>query len=367
MSPRAVLVVALWLFSLYAVVRYARTLVYVEPCPKQAAGPVTTTSTDLAPSIGRVFPGFSVVRVRDARGAEYKLIDDPTDLVVSSVFRKGALWESWMHPALDAQCAALGCASAVVIDVGANVGSHTLYVARHGLAREVWAIEPQRRLYEQLVSNLLLNNVSSVWPLNMALSSAPAQLHMHHPRDAHNPSGRSIVTAANGRPIVRGEQDAAAAASTAASDTASTAAESSGTREEVVAQTLDSLWELRGRPRVALLKVDVEGFERHVFEGARQLLASECPVVFFEVGHEHGALHAQGGGAESVAAWLQRTFGYCVRPQVKGPSLAERNGAGPGHVRDMVAERCTAAGAPSSAAAKGLLPCSRPQPAMTSR
>ncbi len=75
---------------------------------------------------------------------------------------------------------------------------------------------------------------------------------------------------------------------------------------EVQVSTLDA--ELRD-VRPDLVKVDVEGAELHVFEGARELLARARPVVVFE----HVAAAARLYGSRSQALWeLLDELGYRV-------------------------------------------------------
>src|SRR5687768_4181202 len=54
----------------------------------------------------------------------------------------------------------------VVVDVGANIGTHT--VALSGLAREVWALEPQKVVFDCLCANVAVNGLRNVHCLNVA-------------------------------------------------------------------------------------------------------------------------------------------------------------------------------------------------------
>jgi FkbM family methyltransferase len=50
-----------------------------------------------------------------------------------------------------------------VMDVGANIGTHMLYLAQAvGPTGRVFAIEPQRQLYQMLIGNLALNEIGNV-------------------------------------------------------------------------------------------------------------------------------------------------------------------------------------------------------------
>lgn len=55
---------------------------------------------------------------------------------------------------------------AVVLDVGANVGNHALWLATHGAASKVVVVEPNPLALEPLVANVLSNKLDSVIDLN---------------------------------------------------------------------------------------------------------------------------------------------------------------------------------------------------------
>jgi hypothetical protein len=60
--------------------------------------------------------------------------------------------------------------------------------------------------------------------------------------------------------------------------------------------TLDDVWRSCGSPRVALLKLDVEGAEARALAGAEELLASCSPSLLLEVGDQ--------GDLASLAEWF---------------------------------------------------------------
>lgn len=61
----------------------------------------------------------------------------------------------------------------VVIEVGANIGAHTVTIARAvGAAGRVVAIEPQPAVFQALCANLALNCVLNVDPLNIGCADS---------------------------------------------------------------------------------------------------------------------------------------------------------------------------------------------------
>ena len=65
-------------------------------------------------------------------------------------------------------------AGMVAIDVDANIGCHTVTMARRvGPQGAVIAFEPQRSVYQNLRANIALNALANVHAINMAAAPAP--------------------------------------------------------------------------------------------------------------------------------------------------------------------------------------------------
>jgi FkbM family methyltransferase len=75
----------------------------------------------------------------------------------------------------------------------------------------------------------------------------------------------------------------------------------------ITAYRLDSLWRAFGEPRIALLKIDVQGAEMRVLCGAADMVANSRPVMLLEI--DHAALTRFGSSSASVLDWLER-YGY---------------------------------------------------------
>lgn len=164
----------------------------------------------------------------------------------------------------------------VVIDVGANVGVYTFLAARCvGTTGRVYAIEPTPNCVACLKSTVVDNQLEScVTPIEVAVGSQLGQVFLVF-------NGASVFNQ-----IVT---DRALAG---------------GRRVKTVAQlTLDHLWESEHFPEVDLLKIDVEGAELKVLQGAQQLLQKLEPIVIFE--NRQGAKIS---GAEPVK--FLATLGY---------------------------------------------------------
>lgn len=132
----------------------------------------------------------------------------------------------------------------VFVDVGANVGYYVALAARRvGPAGRVAAFEPSPYAFERLQALILDNDLSWVRALPLALGAAAGHADLPAPLDGnHTPS---LLDPADGRAVVR-----------------------------VPVARLDAqadAWD--GRP-IDLLKLDVEGYEPRVLDGAEGLLAA---------------------------------------------------------------------------------------------
>jgi FkbM family methyltransferase len=136
-----------------------------------------------------------------------------------------------------------------VVEVGANIGPHTVF-----LAQAVWpggwvmAFEPQRIVFQTLCANLALNHIINVDARQIAVGDAPGTIlvPLLNFAQENNFGGLWLGTHTVGEPV------------------------------PVI--TLDSL----NLARCDFLKIDVEGMEKQVLDGAAATLARCQPVLYVE-------------------------------------------------------------------------------------
>ncbi|AYQ30271.1 MULTISPECIES: FkbM family methyltransferase [unclassified Polaromonas] len=151
----------------------------------------------------------------------------------------------------------------VLLDVGANIGVHTLEFARHSARTggQVHAFEAQRILHGMLCGNVALNNHLNVRCHHAAVGAETGELEMPAIDYGRPTSFGSIELGTRSQREPIGQE-----------------LQWSGTGEKVALITLDSL----ALPRVDLIKIDVEGMEQAVLQGARQTLLRCHPVLSIE-------------------------------------------------------------------------------------
>lgn len=130
------------------------------------------------------------------------------------------------------------------VDVGANIGAYTL-IASEVPGVHVLSFEPNPTAFAKLGTNVMLNGRANVELLNMAAGSAPGELHMtDNGADVLN----HVVTGGGAGTIA------------------------------VLVDTLDAVCRRQGAwPK--LIKMDVEGHEPQVLEGALECLAQVLAVI----------------------------------------------------------------------------------------
>jgi FkbM family methyltransferase len=135
-------------------------------------------------------------------------------------------------------------ANAVAIDIGANIGNHSLFFARR--FRTVLSFEPNPRTFRVLSLNAEL--AANVELFGFGLSNA-------------NCSARMKINRANiGASYVTEDRSQAF--------------------QEIALRTLDSV--VDANLDVKLIKIDVEGHEYQALCGAKNLIQSQKPLVLFE-------------------------------------------------------------------------------------
>ncbi len=209
---------------------------------------------------------------------------DERDWLQSAIFTSGAY-----EPEVWAALAQYATADEVVWDVGANVGSFVLKAARDGRVRSVYAFEPDPLNLKALTANLALNgNPAIIYPL--ALSDARERRVL-----IHGPASNL------------GMSTLSPTASTGMTDHMADLRSELPTFD-VNCRTADELIAEGSTGAPTLMKVDVEGWEYHVFNGAQQLLRSNrLKAIAFE-----GGCDAVGRLADDRLEDSLTRFGYCI-------------------------------------------------------
>ena len=149
-------------------------------------------------------------------------------------------------------------AEGVFLDVGANQGELTLIAARHARRGRVVAFEPVPRWFAALEENVRRNGLDHVVAVNRALSDEETEVEMFTSGDAGAQGANEGLSSFHRREL----RDVSVG--------------------RVRALPLDLYVEREGLSRVDLIKIDVEGAERAVLQGARRTLERFHPSLILE-------------------------------------------------------------------------------------
>lgn len=146
----------------------------------------------------------------------------------------------------------------IFIDVGANIGTTSVPVAKCGI--DVLGIEASPRALYDLAHNIALNSPLPYSAVNLAVTS-PAAASSDVYCQLYSPSGNlgAASTIKNWNPSRSGM-----------------------TTELARMATLDRIVEFYGVADIALIKIDIEGLEYEAMMGLARTLEAACPPVIFE-------------------------------------------------------------------------------------
>ncbi len=210
---------------------------------------------------------------------DYQLTRLPQLYLFVDAFLKGVNWDRRVYLSLVRR-------GDVVLDVGANVGAHTLFFSRLvGGSGRVLAFEPLSANVAEMQRTLSrrsrLNNVQ-IFPMALGEASSPVRVTLNIPGDD--------LTQASLRRQRAGSWD-----------------RNSVTECLVPLRSLDSIPEVAGSSHIDFVKIDVEGGELDVLKGAARTLATHHPVLYCELDDRWTA--SFGYEARDLFAFLQ-SLGY---------------------------------------------------------
>ena len=186
------------------------------------------------------------------------------------------------EPGFQAVCARALAPGAVAVDAGANIGATALIMSAFvGAQGRVVALEPGPRSFALLQRNLALNAAAAVTPLALALSAEPGRISF-----CEDSAFGHLAPGAPGLQAVQVE-------------------------------TLDRIVEQQGLTRLDLLKIDTEGFEPQVLEGARATIERLAPVIYLELNSWALIAHGRRDPLEFVAG-LAAVFPWVLRVRRRG-------------------------------------------------
>ena len=134
-----------------------------------------------------------------------------------------------------------------VLDIGANIGNHTVFFAKIAKAKRIYAFEPINDTYRQLVRNVEINNLSDiVETYNYAVGEDNDKAEIESYTEI-NIGATHLKTSEEG---------------------------------DIEVKSIDGL---NLSEHIDFVKIDVEGFEIGVIKGMREILHRDSPALWIEI------------------------------------------------------------------------------------
>jgi FkbM family methyltransferase len=176
------------------------------------------------------------------------LVHDPREKVQAR-WASGGFYETQRHGMLNTVYQRFR--GGTFIDIGAAYGNHSLFFAACCQAARVYAFEPEPALFEHMRQNIAVSGLAQIQAYNLALGARPAQVGL-------TPS----ATAPERGGMLMNRIDERGAG--------------------VPMQRLDDVLQGEGLTEIRCIKIDVEGYNLPVLEGARATIAAFRPAIFCE-------------------------------------------------------------------------------------
>ncbi len=212
-------------------------------------------------TMAKLVSSFKLLKVYEISlfGKEFLIESGPRDDHYLDLEKDGL--RTWEHEALSIWAREVRKAE-IAVDIGAYLGIYSILAAKLGCPR-VLALEPNSSNFLQLQKNLSLNDVvDSVQSHRVAVGAELKSVSMITPGGRPNSSGSQISNSPTGREL-----------------------ESWKIESEVDMVTLDSLL-ADETARISVIKIDAEGYEMLVLQGATLTLDSHGPSILIELLNE---------------------------------------------------------------------------------
>ena len=148
--------------------------------------------------------------------------------------------------------------SPVILDIGANIGTYSSWIAKFRPDSLIYAFEPQRLIYQMFCGNMAVNNYQNVYAYNMGLSNNSTTIKVQE----------LDYTVVNNFGAYSLQEDLLL--------------NKSSYHSVLDITTVDNFVAKHELSKVDFLKIDVEGMDVEVLQGARETLSKYRPSMLVE-------------------------------------------------------------------------------------
>ncbi len=204
-------------------------------------------------------------------------IDTSNNDAIKSNLKHARGWEVHLLDHIKKYCKP----GSIAMDLGAHIGTHTVPMSKYvGNSGTVYAFEPNKKIYRELCYNLASNNLTNVIPVRSAVGNSHEIITIETP-DPNNEGGSVARTTSDLK---------------------------NGNAAYVL--NLDRL----NLNNVSFMKIDVEGYEANVINGARETIMRNRPVILIEIWDDNQAKKYVGtDNHRQTNIDLMKEFNYSVQ------------------------------------------------------
>jgi FkbM family methyltransferase len=156
----------------------------------------------------------------------------------------------------------------IILDIGANIGGFSSWMARYFNKGKIYCFEPQRLVYQILCANMSINNLDNVYAYNIALGNQTSKIKFLEPNyNVPNDFGTFSLV----RDTIKEKSN------------------------EIIIDmySLDDFVDQYQISQLDLLKIDTEGMEIMILQGGQRSIKKFKPVLFIEYSDGVDSWHDQ--------------------------------------------------------------------------
>lgn len=169
-----------------------------------------------------------------------------------------------------------------IVDAGANIGLHSLFFSKRvGEEGKIYAFEPAKKIFRRMMDHIQNNQITNIEGLCLALGAKQGSAEVvDNKEDTSRTFLRSSLS-------------------------------NSGETPTAAVETLDAFAKVRGLERIDFLKMDVEGFESEILDGALGLLTRQA-IKVIQIELDERSLDRAGSEKSAVVSLLiKKGYNLC--------------------------------------------------------